>query len=173
MSIDQLTIGSLIIVGAGVVISFLWHQATSLATPSFTRTHTSWSDQPHTAHRFQPRIQSPAPVDQPADGPPLSRLAWVTGDSASQAGPAAAYPLLAALDLARGPGCVPFATSPDADKLEREAKILTDRYWSEMVWLTGWVDHERLAVVCTELERQHAQHADTPVAKHIPPFFAM
>lgn len=172
MSIDELAVTAILVLGACAVSFPLWYRTTSAQAPHAISIHSGWMDQPQPAHRFQPRNQSPAAVDQPSDGLPLSQLVWIRSDSASPAGPPAEYPLLASLDLARGKGCVPFATSPDADKLEQEARILTDLYWSERVWLTGLVDHERLAVVCTELERQHARHAATPVAKHIPSFFA-
>ncbi|MDQ3444107.1 MAG: hypothetical protein M3490_10920 [Chloroflexota bacterium] len=68
--------------------------------------------------------------------------------------PGSSFPTLRALDGARNPGLAPFATDPSAAQLEVRARWLTDRYWSERVWLTGLVDQVRFDLVCDALERE-------------------
>lgn len=64
------------------------------------------------------------------------------------------YPTLNAIDRARGTGPRPFAADPDAAYLERRARDLTGRYWSDHAWLTGMIDQARLDTVCRELDRE-------------------
>lgn len=65
-------------------------------------------------------------------------------------------PTLCVIDWALGPTHAPFATDPAAATLEQRARDLADRYWSEIVWLTGHIDEAKLAVVSAALERERA-----------------
>lgn len=65
-------------------------------------------------------------------------------------------PTLCVIDRALGPTHAPFSTDPAAATLEQRARDLADRYWSEIVWLTGQIDDARLAIVAAALERERA-----------------
>jgi hypothetical protein len=94
-----------------------------------------------------PTAAAPAAVD----GPLIKQLVWA---SALTSPDAVSFPTLAAIDSARDPGLDRFATDPHAALLERRARELTDRYWSEMVWLTGLIDQARFDAVCAALDRE-------------------
>ena len=62
------------------------------------------------------------------------------------------YPLLGAVDQARGSGHRPFAEHANAANLERYAQQIVDQSWSEWVWLTGRVDKTRFAALRSSFE---------------------
>jgi hypothetical protein len=72
-------------------------------------------------------------------------------DSPSSAAPR--FPMLEMIDLARGELVSPFANDRHAPLLEQLAHELTERYWSELVWVTGDVPAGAFHRVCNELER--------------------
>ena len=63
------------------------------------------------------------------------------------------YPLLEMIDQARGELVSPFARDRHAPQLEQIAYELTERHWSELVWVTGDVPAGAFHRVCNELER--------------------
>jgi hypothetical protein len=63
-------------------------------------------------------------------------------------------PVLDAIDRIRGDEHRPFASDPDAMKLERAAIDYIDQTWSETVWLTGCIDGTRFEALCRSLEQQ-------------------
>jgi hypothetical protein len=63
------------------------------------------------------------------------------------------FPMLEMIDQARGELVSPFATDRHAALLERLAYELTERHWSELVWVTGNVPAGAFHRVCNELER--------------------
>ena len=67
---------------------------------------------------------------------------------------AIAYPTLARIDGARDSNTVPFASDPQAARLEDRARELADAYWSDSVWLTGLVPATAFRKVCDALERE-------------------
>jgi hypothetical protein len=91
-----------------------------------------------------------SPEREAAVGPIIRQLVWAPAlaDGTSQS-----CPTLGAIDAARGPGSTPFASAPNAAQLEMQARDLIDRYWSEMVWLTGLIDQARFETLCASLER--------------------
>jgi hypothetical protein len=91
-----------------------------------------------------------SPEREAAVGPIIRQLVWApaVADPVSQP-----CPTLGAIDAARGPGMTSFASAPNAAELEIQARDLIDRYWSEMVWLTGLIDQARFEALCASLER--------------------
>ena len=76
------------------------------------------------------------------------------------------YPMLSMIDEARGELASPFATDRHAPQLELLALELTERHWSELVWVTGNVPAGAFHRVCNELERFRlifAQLASEPI----------
>jgi hypothetical protein len=84
---------------------------------------------------------------------PIRILTWTPGLAARSGSSATSFPVLHALDRARGSNHPAFATDPYAALLERRARHLTDHYWSEFAWLTGRIDQSRFSQVCNTLER--------------------
>ena len=66
---------------------------------------------------------------------------------------AARFPMLEMIDQARGELVSPFAADRHAPLLEQLAYELTERHWSERVWVTGDVPAGAFHRVCNELER--------------------
>lgn len=91
--------------------------------------------------------------DAPArpHAPVVRSLLW---EPTFVAGASPSFPTLRALDRARDPGQPLFATDPDAERLERRARQLTDQHWSEFAWLTGRIDQGRFDLVCDALDRE-------------------
>ncbi|MDQ3654838.1 MAG: hypothetical protein M3457_07150 [Chloroflexota bacterium] len=104
--------------------------------------------------------KAPEPVaDTPgkavaADDPAVRHVVWAPMLAAHSGMASSPFPTLRALDRARAPGQPPFATDPNAERLEQRARRLIDRHWSERVWLTGFVDRSRFDLVCDTLERE-------------------
>lgn len=80
----------------------------------------------------------------------------------------ARYPLLIAIDRARGDGPAPFSTDLAAALLEVEARRLTGLYWSELALLTGSVPTAAFKRVCTELEHIRGAAAGDTGRRHEP-----
>jgi hypothetical protein len=80
------------------------------------------------------------------------------------------YPTLQALDVARGPDRLAFASDRNAAHLEQRARQLTDQHWSEYVWITGRVIQFRFDLVCDALEgdRLAQQRIDVVVVSDQP-----
>jgi len=122
------------------------------------------------------RPTSPAadslPTPPVADDPLVRHVVWAPTLAAPAGHPAPPFPTLLALDGARDPGQFPFATDPDAARLEQRARRLIDQHWSERVWLTGRIDQARLDLVCDALERERQslqrQHIDVVVVSDHP-----
>jgi hypothetical protein len=79
------------------------------------------------------------------------------------------YPTLAAIDRARAGARPGFAAAANAADLERRARELTDRYWSDWDLLTGRIPAAAFERVCAALEsaRVAAEHAAPPVIAEV------
>ncbi len=96
-------------------------------------------------------------IDAPAPGA-TDRLLRI----AVECGQRQEYPLLGAVDRARGSAYRPFAECANAADLERHAQQIVDQSWSEWVWLTGYIDQARFDALCSSLE-QHRPMTDSDV----------
>lgn len=88
-----------------------------------------------------------AAIGAPATGA-TDRLLRITVEHGQRQG----YPLLGAVDRARGSGYRPFAERANAADLERHAQQIVDQSWSEWVWLTGYIDQAHFDALCSSLE---------------------
>ncbi|MGH2557901.1 MAG: hypothetical protein ACRDJH_02470 [Thermomicrobiales bacterium] len=64
------------------------------------------------------------------------------------------YPILSAIDRARDDGRPGFAEDADAARLEQLARVMTEQFWSDMAWVTGYVPERAFCFVCQALERE-------------------
>lgn len=103
----------------------------------------------------EPIATSAAPASRP-DTPQVRHVLWTSAPTARRRSSVPTFPTLEALDRAREPGSDPFATDPNAARLEGRARQLTDEHWSEWVWLIGRVDQARFDLVCNALD--HERH---------------
>jgi hypothetical protein len=106
------------------------------------------------------------PASTIKDEPMTAQVVLVLPPAVSAANSASPFPILAAIDLVRGPDQPAFAADPNATLLEELARQVIDQSWSERVWLTGLVDEARFNALCNQLdhERQHPGHIEV----HIP-----
>lgn len=109
-----------------------------------------------------PVLESPASIV--ADTPAVTHVIWAPTYVAPRGGALPSFPILAALDDARGADKPGFATDPNAALLEQRACQLTDQHWSEYVWLTGFVTQSRFDLVCDALERDRLSQSPVNIA---------
>jgi len=94
-------------------------------------------------------VQAPRAAEHPSNMGPMADervfRAPLAGDC---------YPILSAIDRARDDGRPGFAEDSDAARLEQLARRLTEQFWSETAWVTGFVPERAFCFVCQVLERE-------------------
>ncbi|MGH2535279.1 MAG: hypothetical protein ACRDJW_23705 [Thermomicrobiales bacterium] len=64
------------------------------------------------------------------------------------------YPILSTIDRARDDGRPEFAEDPNAARLEQLARALTEQFWSDTAWVTGFIPERAFSFVRETLERE-------------------
>jgi hypothetical protein len=74
------------------------------------------------------------------------------------------FPILEFIDQSLSDGQSAFAASANAAQLEQSAQVLTVRYWSDSVWITGLVSAAAFRSVCDALERERSRPTERPLS---------